>query len=243
MNQRTYRISFGGPLTPVVKSIIIINVCVFLFLRFAKNPQEILLYVGLVPVAVIKERFLWQPLSYMFVHVDFWHVLLNMLVLWWFGCDIERSFGSKYFLRYYLLTGVGAGVFTLLLSMNSPVPVIGASGAIFGLLLAFAILFPNRRIYIMFVLPVKAKWAVLAFATMEFLMVFDSRSTGVSHLTHIGGLLVGLVWFGYYLKILRIGTLRALFTGRKKNRPPLYVVKDADDVNDFFDNDTNGTVH
>jgi membrane associated rhomboid family serine protease len=243
----SYRISFGGALTPVVKVLIIINVLVYLFLQVARDSGEILLYLGLVPALIVKERFIWQFLSYMFVHVGFMHILFNMLFLWWFGCDIERSFGKKHFLRFYLLCGLGGGLFAFLLSMGSPVPVIGASGAIFGIFLAYAILYPNRRIYLWFLFPVKAKWLVLAAALIEISSVIMTRQTGVSHSAHVGGIITALIWFGYYLKILRWNTLKSLFSrSGRRSRAKMFVVKDdayEDGRDDFPDDDRNSTIH
>lgn len=246
MNPRyQYRFSFGGGLTPVVKAIIIINVCVFVLLNLARGSGEILMYLGLVPAMVAEKRYVWQLLTYMFIHTAFIHVLFNMLALWWFGCDIERNFGRKYFLRYYFITGIGGGLLALIYSWGSPVPTIGASGAVMGILLAYAILYPNRQILFMFILPVKAKWIVLIFAAMEFLALAGGNVDGISHSAHIGGLVAGLLWFAYYLKLLNFKNIKRMFKGsrRKGNKPDLHVVRDKDNLDDFFNDDRNGTVH
>jgi len=243
-SQRKIKFSLGGSFTPVVKTIIIINVVIFVFLYFARDKNEIVYFLGLVPAAVWKERHFWQILSYMFVHVDFMHILFNMLGLWWFGCDIERSFGGKHFLRYYLFTGIGAGLVALIVGWGDAVPTIGASGAIFGVLAAYALLFPNRVIYIYFVLPVKAKWAVLGFAILELVAVFQGSLNNVSNIAHVGGIFFGLIWFGYYLKLYRMENFRRLIL-RMEPKSKLRIVKNTDkgnDDDDFF-GDKNGTVH
>jgi membrane associated rhomboid family serine protease len=244
MEQRArYKLSFGGPLTPIVKSLIIINFLAFALLFIAKDSSKIVYYLGLVPFSVIHDRTYWQFLTYMFIHVDFWHFAFNMLGLWWFGCDIERGFGGKHFLRYYLFTGIGAGISAFLLGLGSSIPTIGASGAIFGILLAYAILYPNRLIYLWLVVPVKAKWVVLGFAAVELIGVFKASESGVSHIAHLGGLVFGLVWFAYYLKIFTPRALKSFF-GRARARQGMKIVKDdkpPDD--DFYKPNSDGTIH
>ncbi len=241
-----YRLSFGGKLTPVVTQLIIINALVYVFMILAKDSTGLLAYLGLIPSAIIEKRYLWQFISYMFIHIDFWHIFFNLLFLWWFGCDIERNFGKKHFVRYYFLTGIGAGLFAFLIDLKSTIPIIGASGGIFGIFLAYAILFPNRKIYLWFVIPVKAKWVVLGTCLIEVFALMSTEQSGVSHSAHVGGVIAGLLWFGYYLKILRLMTLKSLFSGksRKKRGQQLYIVKDKmNDMEDFYDDDRDGTVH
>ena len=141
----------------------------------------------------------WQLFTYMFLHGGFFHFLLNMFLLWMFGSELERHFGSREFLKYYCITGVGAGVLTLLASPHSLIPTVGASGAIYGLLLAYALYFPNRLIYLWFLIPIKAKHLVIFFGIIEFFFALSHAPSGIAHFAHLGGILVGFL----YLKTRR----------------------------------------
>ena len=142
------RFGFGSMLTPMVKSLLIINVIVFL-LEYITGGTEMIYLLGLVPRFVLRRFFIWQFFTYMFLHGGFWHLFLNMFILWMFGSEIERYWGSREFLKYYFITGVGAGFLSWLTAMNSPVPTIGASGAIYGILVAYGMMFPNRPVYLL----------------------------------------------------------------------------------------------
>src|SRR6201987_3650765 len=144
--------SFGfSPLSTAIKALIAINVLMFVATAIAPSLQ---LQLGLVPMWVVHERRVWQLVTYMFVHAGVFHILFNMLALWMFGTELERVWGTRYFLKFYFVTGVGAAALTVLLSM---LPfgfaqqvhysiVVGASGAVYGLLLAYALYFPDRSI-------------------------------------------------------------------------------------------------
>lgn len=161
-------------------------------LEFLWSSQLIHIF-GLTPI-LVKKGFIWQPITYMFLHGGLFHLLFNMFVLWMFGCEIERTWGTREFVKYYFLTGIGAGLFTLFLSFNSHIPTIGASGAIFGILVAFALMFPDRLIYLYFLIPIKAKYLVAFFAVIELLASFRHTSDGIGHFAHLGGMIVGYVY-------------------------------------------------
>ncbi|MBK6765503.1 MAG: rhomboid family intramembrane serine protease [bacterium] len=192
--------------TEVVKFLILANVTVF-------AAQEILGWHGFLisNFALIPEDFfhgkVWTLFTYMFLHGGFSHILFNMLALWMFGSMLERVWGSKEFLKYYLLTGLGGGLCYALFNMHSPVPTVGASGAIYGLLLAYAVLFPENVIYIWFVIPVKAKYFAIIFGVIEFLASFNPGS-GVAHLAHLGGMVMGYAY-------LKWGKLRHSAPGQR----------------------------
>jgi membrane associated rhomboid family serine protease len=114
-----------------------------------------------------------------------------------FGGELENYWGSKKFLFYFLFCGIGAGICTVVLTPSGIIPVIGASGAIYGLLLAFGWLFPDRRIYIYFLLPIPAKYFVIIFGLIELISSMEGTGGGVAHLTHLGGLLFGLFYMAY----------------------------------------------
>ena len=204
MTYYRYRFSFGQGLTPVVKNLMIVMAVIFLF-------QKVLLisltdlyyfftyYLALVPILVWKKYFLWQLATYIFLHGGVFHLLFNLLALWMFGGELENYFGSKKFLRYFLFYGIGAGICTVLFTPAGyqSIPVIGASGAIYGILLAFGWLFPDRPIYIYFLFPIPARYFVIIFGLIEFFSSMEQPGGGVAHLTHLGGLLFGLFYMAY----------------------------------------------
>lgn len=190
----------GSPLTNAVKMLLIANGVVFLFQILFRG--QLIAIFGLVPASLFAGERLWQPFTYMFLHGGMWHILINMFILWMFGRDLEREFGEKFFLRYYFVTGVGAGLIYSIFFIHSEIPVIGASGAIFGLLVAFALIFPERPItlLIFFVLPLtlKAKHLVMLLGIIAFLSL--PAGGGVAHLAHLGGMVVGFL----YLKMQKM---------------------------------------
>lgn len=156
-------------------------------------------FLGLVPSLVVKKYFFWQVVTYMFLHGGFFHLLINMFVLWMFGSELESRWGKNEFLKYYFITGIGAGLVYLATRYNSSIPTIGASGAIFGLLLAFGFTFPNRYVYLYFFIPIKAKFLVFIFGGIEFIAAFSGSENNIAHFAHLGGLLVGFL----YLKFIK----------------------------------------
>jgi len=191
--------------------LIVINVAIFLLTFVARGVMR---YLALIPILVVQEHAWWQVVTYMFVHAGTWHLLFNMLALFMFGVPLERSLGSGEFLLYYFVTGVGAGLATLAVNWYTGmayIPVVGASGAIFAVLLAYATLFPDARIVLFWILPMRAPMAVLVFAGIELFSLLTSTNAGVAHLTHLAGLLFG--WL-YLLWRLRMNPLRAFFRRR-----------------------------
>jgi rhomboid family protein len=215
--------SFGpGPLSPALKAIIVANVIVFFAQLVVPSLTGTL---GLVPVLVVRNLWLWQLGTYMFLHGGLTHILFNMLALWMFGTELERVWGSRYFVKFYFVTGIGAGVLTVLFSLLPFGPaqqlygadIIGASGAIYGLLLAFALYFPDRPIYIYFLFPIPAKIFVLIFGVIAFYASVSGAGGGVANATHLGGLLVAYL----YLKSPRsnlLGEIRYQYLRWKLNR-------------------------
>jgi membrane associated rhomboid family serine protease len=195
MTYYRYRFSFGYGLTPVVKNLMIIMGAVFLLQMMTSRWIEF--YLGLVPVLVWRNYYLWQLLTYIFLHGGFSHILFNLLALWMFGGELENYWGSKKFLRFFLFCGIGAGICTVIFSPFQVVPVIGASGAIYGLLLAFGWLFPNRLIYIYFLFPIPAKYFVIIFGLIELFASMQGTGGGIAHLTHLGGIVFGLFYMAY----------------------------------------------
>jgi membrane associated rhomboid family serine protease len=202
---RTVVYQFGpGPVTPVVKLLIWTNVVMFVLSWLV---PDIIRYLGLQPAAVFSRLFIWQPVTYMFLHAGVFHLLFNMLALWMFGVELERLWGRDFFLRYYLITGIGAGATTLALAlapgevgaaMRDAVTV-GASGAIYGLLLAYALYFPDKPIYMWALFPIPAKYFVMIMGAIAFMSSVGGDQGGVANSAHLGGLVVGYV----YLRVWR----------------------------------------
>jgi len=132
----------------------------------------------------------------MFLHAGLWHLVVNMLMLWFFAPALENAWGRNRFLSYYFFTGIGAGLCSFVMAFRSTIPVIGASGAIFGLLVAYMIMFPETVILLFFIFPMKIRQAVLLLAGINLLGALSSPNAGIAYFAHLGG---GL--FGYlYLK-------------------------------------------
>ena len=199
MTQYGYRFSFGYGLTPVIKKMMIIMGAVFLLQMVVSS--TINLYLGLVPILIWKKYFLWQLGTYIFLHGGIGHILFNLLALWMFGGELESYWGSRKFLFYFFFCGIGAGICTVFFSPYQFIPVIGASGAIYGILLAYGWLFPNRLIYLYFLFPIPAKYLVIIYGLLELYSSMEGTGGGIAHLTHLGGLLFGLIYMVYpYLR-------------------------------------------
>jgi membrane associated rhomboid family serine protease len=189
--------SFGpGPVTFAVKWIIIINVVVFVITATAW--PDAIQYFGLIPERVIERGWVWQLASYMFLHGGAIHLLLNMLGIWMFGVELERRWGTAFFLKYYAVSGIGGGLTFLLVSLlpfasvTYVTPAVGASGALFGLLLAFAIYWPERPILLILVF-VPARVFVMIYGAFALLNTFQP-SRGVADAAHLGGMLFGYLY-------------------------------------------------
>lgn len=191
-------------MTPAVKYLLIANVAVFFAMfilqdAMGENFRWFIHIFGLNPAWVLRGA-IWQFVTYMFLHGDFWHLAFNMLWLWMFGCSLEADWGSRPFLKYYFFTGIAAGVVNFLATIGSNVPTIGASGACFGIIVAYAMAYPDRLIYIYMLFPVKVKhFAVFAVGINLYAAVqnTDPRAGGVAHFAHLGGALFGYLYLKF----------------------------------------------
>ena len=233
------------PQSPVIRALLILNVGIWVLITLTGSERLFFPLFGLVPRSVAGNFMIWQPITYMFLHAGFWHVGMNMFVLWMFGSELEQNWGGSAFLRYYLITGAGAGLITVLFSLNSPVPVVGASGAIYGVLLAYGLAYPNRLVYLYFMFPVKIKYFVGFLALAAFMASLQSGSSTVSHMTHLSGMIIG--WFYLRAKrrtpapamLARISDLRqARRVARevKENREDELLRRQVDDILDKISN-------
>jgi membrane associated rhomboid family serine protease len=192
--------AFGpGGISFAVKWLIATNVAIFLVSAIF---PVVTIALGLTPAAVLGEFWVWQPATYMFVHRELFHLVFNMLALWMFGTELERLWGMVRFVKFYVVCGIGAAATTIVVSLlplafAGPIyysMTIGASGAIYGLLLGWALLFPDRPILMFLLFPVPAKVFVLVMGAISLWLSVTSSGGGVAHITHLGGLVAGYVY-------------------------------------------------
>jgi membrane associated rhomboid family serine protease len=200
------------PLKGMVRNLVIANVAIWLILQviveqFFLSSPFVTHYMALVPGWVIERFFAWQPVTYMFVHsLSPLHILSNMLLLWWLGGELESHWGSRFFTSFYFASGIGAAVIYIIgVAIYSlvtgrigglDIPVVGASGAIFGLMMAYGIVFGERTVLFFFVFPMKARWLVIIMGAMEVVLVLNHgvAGSGVANLAHLGGLIAGFLF-------------------------------------------------
>jgi membrane associated rhomboid family serine protease len=187
-----------GPIPPIVKGLIIANVGVYLLQILA--PTNVLIGVfSLIPPRVFGNFEIWRLVSYQFLHAGIWHLAINMLMLWMFGAELEQRWGSKFFLKYYFVCGVGGGLVYTLFQLGSPFPCVGASGAIFGILMAYGLWFPNRVVLVAFLFPIRVRHMILILIGVELLQAIESTGVGIAYAAHLGGMAFGyayLRWWG-----------------------------------------------
>ena len=240
------------PFSGMVKKLVLINVVTWFVLQvlfdglILRTPFFTSVF-GLSTTHFLSSFFLWEPLTYMFLHAQSpWHILFNMLLLWWLGAELERCWGPRFFLTYYLVCGIGAGLLYLLVNVlyavfvapTAPAVLIGASGAIYGLMLAYAIFFGNRIVFFMFLFPMKVKWLVTILGVIQFISLMQGGlnpdGNRISYLAHLGGLLSGwlflVVWTKY--RIFKRQSSQKT-SGRKKQKLKLVVNNDDDPQNSW----------
>ena len=184
------------PLQPVTRALLLINVAVFFLARLFGGGIESVF--ALWPLGT---NFLpWQVATYAFLHVSFEHLFFNMLGLWMFGSELERIWGEKRFLQFYAASVLAAALAQLVVTavMGSVYPTVGASGGLFGLLFAFAVMFPNRVILLFFVIPMKARYLVALYGLLELYQGVYVMNSGVAHFAHLGGMVGGFLMIRYW---------------------------------------------
>ncbi len=233
-----HSVSFlGMPIAPVARNLLIANVVVFILQVLFLN--RFLDYIALVPAFALGKGMVWQFATYMFLHGGFFHLFFNMFLLWMFGSEIERYWGSSEFLKYYFFTGIGGGVLSTLVTPNSFVPIVGASGAIFGILLAYGLAFPDRLIYLYFLVPIRAKYLVLILGGIELLAVASPGGDGIARFAHLGGLLFGFVfikrerflfsfkrWWGRATRKRKLKVIRTIENRRRREQEEIDAILD-----------------
>jgi membrane associated rhomboid family serine protease len=197
----TWRPNVSGSM---VNRIILLNVVIHVAKAFASSPMSIVYLFGLSPALVVTKFYIWQPITYMFLHADFMHIFFNMLMTWFLGTTLEAVWGPRKFLTYYLVCGLGGAAFSAVFTFNGP-PVIGASAAVFGLYLAYAMIFPNNYVYLYFLFPVRAKYLVTFIAAIQ-LVSGIAGSAGIAYFAHLGGMAAGLLFFRREIRATRLWT-------------------------------------
>jgi len=185
-------------LPPAIKNLLIINTLMFFATVVFARTGICDLYKWLcLHYFTMPDFHLWQFITYMFMHADFGHLFFNMFALWMFGAAVENYWGTRKFLTYYFITGIGAAltyyIITLVGISQPNFLLIGASGAVYGVLLAFGMLFPNSLIYIYFLIPIKAKWFVIIYGALELFYSVTGTADGVAHIAHLGGMIFGIL--------------------------------------------------
>lgn len=183
---------------PITRALLIANVAVFVLEMIVG--LDFMCAVGGLWSVRAQYFYPWQPFTYMFLHGGFVHLFFNMFALWMFGGLIEQTMGGRRYLIYYLLCGLGAGACQILwqLFTGENAPTVGASGAIYGILLAFGMFYPNERIMLLFPpIPMRAKYFVVAYAAIELVSAFSTTSN-VAHFAHLGGMLFGWLLILYW---------------------------------------------
>jgi membrane associated rhomboid family serine protease len=184
------------PMQPVTRALLLINVAVYFLLPLLGGGVE-----SAFALWPIGPNFMpWQVVTYAFLHGSFEHLFFNMLGLWMFGSELERVWGDKRFLQFYTASVLAAAATQLIVTavMGTNYPTVGASGGLFGLLLAFAMVFPNRIILLFFVIPMKARYLVLLYGLLELYQGVYVMNSGVAHFAHLGGMLGGLLMIRYW---------------------------------------------
>lgn len=220
---RYTRSSFFGYLTPGVKWLLIINTAIYLLMYLGgsavQRPANVLL--ALWAEAAIRSGYIWQPFTYMFIHGGLTHILFNMLALWMFGSMLEQDWGTRRFLKYYFLCGIAAGICVLLANVaigDWTTRTVGSSGAIFGLLVAFGVLYPNQTVLMNFLFPIKAKYMVMIYAGIELLLSMSSHNSGVSSVAHLGGMAFGYIYLKGKLPAMKLPDWRSAYRQWKLQR-------------------------
>lgn len=185
---------------PAVKHLLIINGLVYVALITPSVIRDFLFYFGALWPIGSGYFYPWQLVTYMFLHStnSLWHIIFNMFALWMFAPSIESLWGTKRFVIFYFITGIGAGILQLLLGGGGG-PVIGASGAVYGILLAFGMMFPNRQILLLIPpIPIKAKYFVMIFGGLALFSGVFSLQSGIAHFAHLGGMVFGFLLIRYW---------------------------------------------
>lgn len=187
---------YWPPLTPLIKKIIIICSVAFLLQYLASSVLNFpfAAFFALTPSLFVEKLFLWQIVTYMFMHGGIFHLLVNMLMLWMFGGEIERIWGTRKFITFYLLSGIFAGLVSIVSYYNLNPPIVGASGALYALLIAYAFIYPDRQLLFFGIFPMKTKVFIFLICLITFWVAVAENRGNEATFAHLGGILFGLIY-------------------------------------------------
>jgi membrane associated rhomboid family serine protease len=205
--------SFGYSLTPWIKRLLIANTAIFLLTYAIPAIQY---YLAFTPAEILSRP--WTPITYMFAHGGLFHLLFNMLALFFFGARLESQWGSREFIKYYVICGLGGAALSFVFAFSHPV--VGASGAVYGLMLAYAMNWPDDIVHIWGIFPVKVKWLVVGLVAISLLSIRSGSGGTIAHFAHLGGFAAGFL----YLKLDDPMTDRITRLRKLMSRPRLTVI-------------------
>lgn len=203
----------GYNLSKGIKYLIFITIGIYFLQILPSIGLQITYFGGLIPFKVFRSMQIWRLLTYIFLHGNLWHLAWNLLALWMFGSDIENLWGTKRFINFYLISGIGAGILSFPMWNAN---IIGASGALLAVLTVFAYYYPHRRILMFFVFPVPSRIAVAIIGAISLLMA--GQQGGIAHLTHLGGIIIALLYLRYYNKVIAWDTHRRAVSAERTMR-------------------------
>jgi membrane associated rhomboid family serine protease len=228
-----YRVGADTGMPKSIKWLLIANVAIFLAELFDKSSVIISLF-GLTPHDVVSRGFVFQAATYMFLHSpsSLLHILFNMLMLWMFGSELARIWGTRRFLQFYLLTGFIAGAFSVFVMPGSSIPIVGASGAVLGILVAFAVLWPDRKVLLYFLIPIKVKYLIMIVVAIDLIYAFARPGDSVAHWTHLGGAIFG---FAYMKRPVAVEFVRGRLLSVRRRKQIRKVAKEQHESEQLMD--------
>ena len=226
-----FKSHFNANTPDAIKFILFVNLAIFIITELFGFKYLLFQIFGLVPQLTFTSLKLWQPLTYFFLHSGFFHILINMLVLWMFGRELEYRWGKNKFLLYYFITGIGSGIVTILFNPHSLIPIVGASGSIYGILTAYTLIHPNRRVFIYGIFPVQIKYMMIFLALTALFASLTQVNSTISHLTHLSGMLIGFLYLKWknLFKIIpkiKIHDTTSHIIEKKKNKDEIDIILD-----------------
>lgn len=231
-----------GSFPPGCKWLMIINAAVFVpyYLAAGTSFEGFFRLFALVPEAVVEHFAIWQLVTFLFLHGGVWHLIFNMVGLWAFGPSLEWDWGTKRFLKFYFTCGVGSGLCIVLLGLFGSgygVRTIGASGAILGLITAFALLYPNVEVLFMFMVNIKVKYLAMMYGAISLLGAIKESGDGTSHIGHLGGMIFGFLWVKSRAGLFDLSQIRNQYNAfrirRAKKKFQVYMRKHGNDPGDW----------
>lgn len=222
-----------GRITEGIKYLLIITASIYVLQIFPGFNRLLIGFGSLIPSAVLGGQ-IWRLVTYMFLHHNPMHLLFNMFMLWMFGVEIEERWGARRFVWFYFIAGIGSGIISLLMLVMGNPFIYGASGAVYGVTMAYAWLYPDRQILFLLLFPIKIKYAAMIMIAISILSL--GSNDGVAHLTHLGGIVVAILYLKFYNNIVGMVSHQKSLSAEKKMRQNAEnVMKDKQFYEDVID--------